>query len=95
MERTRILATAVADGAAALEAGLWAVVEVLLPGDLLAGERALQQVLRQVGSAVEGVVLQARAQGPEGAASSGPRCGRRLHLVGRARRRTVLGLVGE
>ena len=66
MERTRILATAVADGAAALEAGLWAAVEVLLTGDLLAGERALQQVLRQVGSAVEGVVLRRARKGRKG-----------------------------
>jgi len=68
---------------------------VLLGGGLLEAERALQQVARQVMGAVESAVLVGRAQGPEGAAACCPQCGGRLHLVGRARERTVLGLVGE
>ena len=95
MERTGILAAAIAAGVAALEAGVWASGEALLAGDLLTGERALQQVLRQVGRAVESSVLAQRAQGPAGAAAGCPHCGRQLHLVGRERERTVLGLVGE
>jgi len=95
MERTGILAEAIAAGVAALEAGVWASREALLAGDLLTGERALQRVLRQVGSAVESSVLAQRAQGSEGEAGGCPQCGRRLHLVGRERERTVLGLVGE
>ena len=95
MERTRILAAAIAEGVARLEAGVWANGDVLLGGDLLTGERALQQVLRPVGGAVASAVLAARAAGPGGEAGGCPQSGRRLHLVGRERARTVLGLVGE
>ena len=66
MERTGILAAAIAEGVATLEAGLREIGETVLQSDLLTGERALQQVLRAVGSAVESVVLAQRAQGPEG-----------------------------
>jgi hypothetical protein len=95
MERTGIVAAAVADGAAQLEAGVWRLAAVLLTGSLLEGERALQQVARQVMGAVESAILAGRAAGPEGEAAGCPQCGRRLHLVGRERGRTVLGLVGE
>ena len=57
MERTGIVAAAIAEGVASLEAGLWECGERLLGADLLTGERALQQVLRTVGSAVASVVL--------------------------------------
>jgi hypothetical protein len=95
MERTGILAGAVADGAAALEAGVTRIAAVLLDGGLLEGERALQQVAREVMSALESRVLAGRAGGPQGEAGPCLQCGGRLHLVGRERERTVLGLVGE
>ncbi len=95
MERTGIVAAAIAEGVASLEAGLWELGERVLGADLLTGERALQQVLRAVGGAVASVVLAQRAQGPEGEARRCPQCGGTLHLVGRERERRVLGLVGE
>jgi hypothetical protein len=42
-ERTGILA-AVTDGVAALEASVWSLAEVLVTGDLLVAERALQRL---------------------------------------------------
>src|ERR1700694_4103197 len=95
MERTGIMAEALAEGGAALEAGLWRIAQVLLGGGLLEAERALQQVARQVVGAVESAVLAGRAAGADSAAAGCPQCGGRLHLVGRERTRTVLGLVGE
>jgi hypothetical protein len=80
MERTRVVATAVVEGVAALEAGVWAIHEALLDGDLLTAERALQQTLRQVGGAVLSAVLQGRAQGAEADAVTCPQCGRHLEL---------------
>jgi len=62
---------------------VWASREALLAGDLLTGERALQRVLRQVGSAVESSVLAQRAQGSEGEAGGCPICiNRRSHGEG-------------
>jgi hypothetical protein len=83
MARTGIVATAGAEGAAALEAGLWRIATVLLEGSLLEGERALQQVLREVGSAVASVVLAARAAaalGRTGARAHGGGLGRGVPL---------------
>lgn len=95
MEGTRTMVAVVAEAVATLEEGLGAVAAVLEGADLLALERCLQQVLRAVGSVLVSGILNQRAQGPAGEATSCPRCGRRLHLVGRERQRTVLGLVGE
>ncbi len=61
MEGTGTLATAVVDGVASLEDGVWQIAGVLVTGDLLAAERALQQVLRAVGGAVASAVLAQRA----------------------------------
>lgn len=93
MEGTRKLAGVVAEAVARLEGLLLREAETLLAEDLLRMERRLQQVLR-VGSVVGSGVLACRAPGPEGRAAGCPRCGGRLHLVGAARERTVLGLAG-
>ena len=95
MEGTGKLAAVVAAALAKLEAELTRAAEGLLHGDLLVGERRLQQVFRQVGSVVGSGVLAARAAGAEGRAAGCPACGGRLQMVGAARERTVLGLVGE
>lgn len=95
MEGTASLASVVVDAAARLEALVLRETALFGTGDLLAMERRLQQILRQVGSVLISGVLTQRAQGPEGEATTCPTCGRRLHLVGRERERTVLGLVGE
>jgi hypothetical protein len=95
MEGTGKLGAVVAAALARLEAELTQAAAVLLSADLLEVERHLQQVLRQVGSVVGSGVLALRAQGAEGQARVCPRCGGRLHLVGAARERAVLGLVGE
>ncbi len=95
MEGTRKLAGVVAEAVATLETELARAADVLLDADLLVLERRLQQVLRRVGSVVGSGVLARRAQGAAGQAAGCPRCGGRLHLVGAARERAVLGLVGE
>ena len=95
MEDTRQWAGVGVEAAALLEELVLNEAALLGEGDLLAVERRLQLVLRQVGSHIVSGVLQQRAQGPEGEAAACPACGRRLHLVGRERERTVLGLVGE
>lgn len=95
MERTGVMAVAVADRAAALEAGLWRSAPVLRQGSLLEAERALQQVARAVMGVVASVVLADRARGPEGEAASCRQCDRRLHLVGREREHTVVGLTAD
>jgi hypothetical protein len=95
MEGTRTLAAVVAEASARLEDLLLGETALFGEGDLLAVERGVQQVLRQVGGVVVSGVLQQRAQGAAGEAAGCPRCGRRLQVVGRARQRTVVGLVGE
>jgi hypothetical protein len=95
MEGTRWLAGVVAEATARLEELVLGEAALWDEGDLLEVERRLQQVFRQVGSVIVSGVLTQRAQGPAGEATSCAQCGRRLHLVGRERERTVLGLVGE
>lgn len=95
MEGTGKLAAVVAAAVAKLEAALTGAAEDLLSKDLLVVEHRLQAIFRQVGNVVGSGVLQARARGAEGQAAECPVCGGRLHLVGAARERTVLGLVGE
>ena len=95
MEGTRQLAAVVGEATALLEELVLAEAARWREGDLRTVERQMQQVLRQVGSVLVSGVLQQRAQGPDGEAAACPACGRRLHLVGRERARTVLGLVGE
>jgi hypothetical protein len=95
MEGTRRWAGMVAEAAALLEELVLREAALLGEGDLLAVEQRLQQVFRQVGSVVVSSILQQRAQGAEGETTACPACGRRLHLVGRERERSVLGLVGE
>jgi len=95
MEGTEKLAAVVAAAVTKLEAELTRAAAGLLSEDLLVVEHRLQQVFRQVGSVVGSGVLQARAGGADGQATGFPVCGGRLHLVGAARARTVLGLVGE
>jgi hypothetical protein len=95
VERTEIVVAAVRDAVAVLEAAVWQAAPVLLDGDLLAAERALQRVGRQALGTLTSRVLAARAAGPEGEARRCPQCERRLHVVGRERERTVVGLVGE
>jgi len=95
MEDTGKLAAVVAAAVAELEAALTGSAADLLREDLLVVEQRLQAIFRQVGSVVGSGVLQARAAGSEGQATRCPACGGRLHLVGAARTRTVLGLVGE
>lgn len=95
MGGTAGLASVAMDAAARLEALLLAEAALWGEGDLLAVERRLRQVLRQVGGVIVSGVLNQRAQGPDGMAARCPACGRRLRLVGRERERAVLGLVGE
>jgi hypothetical protein len=95
VEGTGKLTAMVAAAVAKLEGELRRAGADLLSEDLLVVERRLQQVFRQVGSVVGSGVLQTRAAGAEGQAAECPVCGGRLHLVGAARERTVLGLVGE
>lgn len=95
MEGTGKLAAVVAAALVKLEVELTRAAAALLSEDLLEVERRLQQVFRQVGSVVGSGVLAARASGADGQATGCPDCGGRLHLVGAARERTVLGLVGE
>ena len=95
MEGTRRLAAVVAEAAALLEELVLAEAVLWGEGDLLTVERTLQQVLRRIGGVLVSGVLAERAQGAEGEAAACPACGRRLHLVGRERERSVLGLVGE
>jgi hypothetical protein len=95
MEGTRWLAGVVAEAAALLEELVLGEAALWEEGDLLVVERRLQQMFRQVGSVLVRGVLNQRAQGPAGEATDCAQCGRRLHLVGGERQRTVLGLVGE
>ncbi len=95
MAGTRKLAGVIAETVATLETALEAAADGLMSEALLVLERRVQQVLREVGSVVVSGVLGVRAQGPAGAARCCPHCAGRLHLVGRERERTLLGLVGE
>jgi hypothetical protein len=95
MEGTAGLVSVARDAAAQLEAVLLQEAALWDTGDLFTMERRLQQVFRRVGSDIVSGVLAQRAAGPEGEAVACPACGHKLHLVGRERARTVLGLVGE
>lgn len=95
MEGTRKLAGVIAETVATLEAALVAAADGLMNEAMLELERRVQQIVREVGSVLVSGVLDVRAQGPEGEAGCCPHCAGRLHLVGRERERTLLGLVGE
>ena len=95
MEGTGRLGVVLAAAVARLEAEVTRAAAALLSEELPVVERRLQQIFRQVGSVLGSGVLTVGAAGSAGQAVECPVCGGRLHLVGAARERTVLGLVGE